>query len=122
MPLFQYQHIVAPDSFILTAPFSRTFAFAASCRLALFHRHCTRNVQFQLIIAIMITETTVMRKEDSSRKNIGNNKNKKKIAAETTRQEHQRHYLKTDQNYLVVEHDAFPNFSAFATTVTLKSR
>jgi len=34
----------------------------------------------------------------------------KKIAAETTRQEHQRHYLKTDQNYLVVEHDACSKF------------
>jgi hypothetical protein len=55
----------------------------------------------------MITETTVIRTEDSSGKAIGNS-NKK--TAETIRQEKQRYYLKTDQNYLVIEHDACSKF------------
>lgn len=103
-----YQHIVAPDGFTLTASFSPIFAFTASCQLVFFHGNCTGNFQFKLIVAIMITETTVIRTEDSSGKTIGNS-NKKKTA-ETIRQEKQRYYLKTDQNYLVIEHDACSKF------------
>jgi len=96
MPLFQtvIQRIVEPDGFTLTASFAPIFDFTASCRLVHFHGHCTRNVQFKLIIAIMITETTVIRTEDSSEKTNGNSN--KKTATETIRQE-QRYYFKRDQ-------------------------
>jgi hypothetical protein len=52
----------------------------------------------------MIIEITVIRTEDSSGKTIGNSN--KKTTAETIQQEQQRYYLKRDQNYLIVEHDA----------------
>jgi hypothetical protein len=100
-----YQHFVAPDGFTLTASFCPLFTFTASCQLILFHGHCTGNVQFKLITAVLIIEPTVTGTEDSSGKTICNS-NKKKATAETIQQEQQPFYLKTDQNYLLVEHVA----------------
>ena len=71
-----YQHIVAPDGFTSTASFSPIFAFRASSQLILFHGHCTGNVQFKFITAVMILEITVKRIEDSSGKTIGNSNKK----------------------------------------------
>jgi hypothetical protein len=86
------------------APFSPIFAFTASCQLILFHEHCTGNVQIKTIIVVRITEITVIRTEDSSEKTIGNSN--KKTTAEIIKKEQQQYYLKTDQNNLVVKHDA----------------
>ena len=114
-----YQHIVAPDGFTLTASFSPIFAFTTSCQLVFFHGNCTGNFQFKLIVAIMITETTVIRTEDSSGKTIGNSNKKKpqkqydKKNNDTTSKQ-----IKTTSllNMMLVL-----NFSACAPTVTLNS-
>jgi predicted methyltransferase MtxX (methanogen marker protein 4) len=59
------------------ASFSPIFAFTTSCQLIIFHGHCTGNVQFKLLIAVMIIETTGIRIEESNGKIIDNSNNKK---------------------------------------------
>jgi hypothetical protein len=61
-----HQHIVATDGFTLTASFSPIFAFTTTFQLIIFHGHCRGNVQFKLLIAVVIIEITVIRTEESS--------------------------------------------------------